>query len=137
LKMTIVVHSGDFDKVMSALIVGNGVLAMGGEVTLYFTFWGLQRLVRKKLASGPLSKMHFFGLGKWIMIQRMKKNRVATPERLMEDFRALGGKVIACEMTMELMGLSKNRMEEKWIDRYGAVGMYVRETESSDRTLFI
>jgi len=137
MKMTIVVHSGDFDKVMSALIIGNGTLSMGGEVTLYFTFWGLQRLVRGELSGGPLSKMHFLGLGKRMMRKRMKRNNVATPERLMEDFKALGGRVIACEMTMELLGISKSDMEERWIDVYGAVGMYVKETETADKTLFI
>ncbi|MBN2103122.1 DsrE/DsrF/DrsH-like family protein [bacterium] len=137
MKMTIVVHSGDLDKVMSALILGNGILAMGGDVTLYFTFWGLQRLVRGRFSKAPLSKMHFMGLGKWMMVQRMKKNRVAEPERLMEDFKALGGRVIACEMTMELMGLSKDQMNDQWIDHYGAVGSYVKETENADNTLFI
>ncbi len=137
MKLTIVVHSGELDKVMSALIIGNGTLAMGGEVTLYFTFWGLQRLVTGRLSKAPLSKMHFLGLGTWMMKKRMAKNRVAGPERLMEDFKALGGKVIACEMTMELMGISRAQMEERWIDSFGAVGMYVKETEKADRTLFI
>ena len=52
-KMTIVVHSGDLDKVMSALIIGNGMLAMGGNVTLYFTFWGLRRLIKGKMNTAP------------------------------------------------------------------------------------
>ncbi|MBN1782940.1 DsrE/DsrF/DrsH-like family protein [bacterium] len=137
MKMTIVVHSGDLDKVMSALIIGNGALSMGGSVTLYFTFWGLQRLVRGRLSKAPLSRMHFLGLGTFLMKRRMKRNRVASPERLMEDFKALGGKIIACEMTMELMGLSREQMETKWIDEYGAVGLYVRETEKADKTVFI
>ena len=137
MKTTIVVHSGDLDKIMSALIIGNGTLAMGGEATLYFTFWGLQRLVRGQLSRGHLSKMHFLGLGTWMMKHRMKKNNVATPERLMDDFKALGGKVIACEMTMELMGIDRSQMEDRWIDHYGAVGMYVKETEGADKTLFI
>jgi peroxiredoxin family protein len=137
MKMTIVIHSGDLDKVMSALIIGNGVLSMGGEVTLYFTFWGLQRLVRGRLSKAPLSKMNFLGLGAVLMKARMKKNKVASPERLMEDFKALGGQVIACEMTMELMGISRSQMSDEWIDRYGAVGMYVKETEKADKTLFI
>ena len=135
--MTIVIHSGELDKVMSALIIGNGVLAMGGEVTLYFTFWGLQRLVRGRLSKAPLSKMNFLGLGPILMRMRMKKNKVASPERLMDDFKALGGQVIACEMTMELMGITRAQMDEKWIDRYGAVGMYVKETEKADKTIFI
>ena len=137
MKMTIVVHSGDLDKLMSALIIGNGTLSIGGEVALYFTFWGLQRLVKGKLSKASLSKMNFMGLGALMMKRKMKKHKVASPERLMEDFKAMGGKVIACEMTMELMGISRSEMEDRWIDRYGAVGMYVKEIQGEVKTLFI
>ena len=136
-KATMVVHSGDLDKLMSALIIGNGFLAMGGEVTLYFTFWGLQRLIRGKLSKAPLSKMNLLGLGAWMMKKKMKKARVASPERLMSDYKALGGRIIACEMTMEVMGISKDRLDDTLIDEYGAVGMYVNETMQSQLTLFI
>lgn len=136
-KATIVVHSGDLDKVMSALIIGNGFLAMGGQVTLYFTFWGLQRLIKDKLFKAPLSKMNMLGLGAWMMKKKMKKAHVAAPERLMADFKALGGRIIACEMTMEVMGISKNQLDESLIDEFGAVGMYVNESIKSQMTLFI
>jgi peroxiredoxin family protein len=138
-KATIVVHSGDLDKIMSALIIGNGYLAMGDEVTLYFTFWGLRALVKGKLAKSklPLSKMNMLGIGAWIMKKKMKKARVASPARLMSDFKALGGKVIACEMTMEVMGITKKDLDENLIDFYGAVGMYVNESKKSNSTLFI
>ncbi len=136
-KATIVVHSGDLDKVMSALIIGNGYLAMGGEVTLYFTFWGLQRLVKGQLSKGPLSKMHFFGLGVWMMKRKMRKANVASLEKLMTDFRALGGRVIACEMTMEVMGISRSDLDENLIDEFGAVGTYVNESKKAQMTLFI
>jgi len=136
-KTTIVVHSGDLDKVLSALIIGNGFLAMGDEVTLYFTFWGLQRLMKGKLSKAPLSKMNFFGLGAWMMKRKMKKAGVATPERLMADFKALGGRIIACEMTMEVMGISREKLDANLIDEFGAVGMYVDESKKSQRTLFI
>ena len=136
-KATIVVHSGELDKLMSALIIANGFLAMGGQVTLYFTFWGLQRLITGKLSKAPLSKMNFFGLGAWMMKRRMKKARVATPERLMADFKALGGRIIACEMTMEVMSVTRDKLEQNLIDEYGAVGMYVHESKDSRLTLFI
>lgn len=136
-KVTIVVHSGDLDKVMSALIIGNGFLAMGTDVTLYFTFWGLQRLVKGHLSKGPLSKMNFWGLGRLMMMWRMKQKGVASAERLMADFKALGGRVIACEMTMEILGIPKHKIDESLIDEYGAVGLYVKETNESEKTLFI
>ena len=136
-KMTIVVHSGDLDKFMSALIIGNGFLSMGGSVTMYFTFWGLQRLVRGRLSNAPLSRMHLFGLGAWMMRRKMKKAHTASPERLLEDFKVLGGRVIACAMTMDVMGIQKKDLDERWIDAYGAVGTYVRETQGPVKTLFI
>ena len=99
-RVTIVLHSGDMDKVYSALIIGNGALAMGMEASIYFTFWGLERLKKGGLGKGPLSKMHMFGLGKWMITQRMKKANVVSLDRLMADFKDLGGKIIACDMTM-------------------------------------
>jgi len=136
-RATIVVHSGDLDRVMSALIIGSGFLAMGRNVTLYFTFWGLERLIKGKLSKAPLSKMNFLGLGAWMMKIKMKKAGVATPERLMADFKALGGRVIACEMTMEVMGISREKLDGTLIDEYGAVGTYVNESKKSQITLFI
>jgi peroxiredoxin family protein len=134
---TIILHSGDMDKVYSALIVGNGALAMGMEASIYFTFWGLQRLQKGGLEKGPLSKMHFLGLGKWMVKQRMKKAKVAPLERLLQDFRELGGKIIACEMTMEIMGIRRQDLREDLIDEYGAVGLYIQEARNSKVTLFI
>jgi peroxiredoxin family protein len=136
-KSTIIVHSGDMDKIYSALIVSNGALSMGMEASLFFTFWGLQRLQKGGLEKGSLSKMHFLGLGKWMIRGRMKKANVASLERLLNDFRELGGKVIACEMTMEIMGIDKKDLNQDIIDEYGAVGTYVNEARNSKITLFI
>jgi len=136
-RVTIILHSGDMDKVYSALIIGNGALSMGMEVSIYFTFWGLQRLTKGGLEKGPLSKMHMLGLGKWMIGQRMKKANVASLEKLMTDFKELGGKIIACEMTMEIMGLKREDLRQDWIDEYGAVGTYIQEARQSVITLFI
>jgi len=136
-RVTIVLHSGDMDKVYSALIIANGALAMGMEASIYFTFWGLQRLTKGGLEKGPLSKMHFLGLGKWMVKQRMKKANVASLERLLRDFKELGGKIIACEMTMEIMGIRREDLREDLIDEYGAVGSYIQEARHSQVTLFI
>lgn len=136
-KTTIIVHSGDMDKIYSALIVANGALSMGMEASLYFTFWGLERLKKSGLEKGPLSKMHFLGLGKWMIKSRMKKANVASMERLLSDFKDLGGKIIACEMTMEIMGVGKEDLRQDLIDDYGAVGTYIQEARDSEITLFI
>lgn len=136
-RVTIVLHSGDMDKVYSALIIANGALAMGMEASIYFTFWGLQRLQKNGLEKGPLSRMHMLGLGKWMVKQRMKKANVASLERLLQDFKELGGKTIACEMTMEIMGIRRQELREDLIDEYGAVGSYIQEARNSQITLFI
>jgi len=136
-RTTIVVQSGDYDKLYSALIIANGSLAMGMEVSLYFTFWGLQRLTQHGLERGPLSKMHFFGLGKWMVKQRMARAKVAPLERLLQDFKELGGKILACEMTMEIMGIAKADLRQDLIDDYGAVGSYIKDARKSTVTLFI
>ena len=136
-KATIILHSGDMDKLYSALIIGNGALTMGMEATIYFTFWGLQRLIKGGLEKGPLSKMHLFGLGKWMINQRMKKANVASLERLMRDYKELGGKIMACDMTMEIMGIKAEDLRQDLIDEYCAVGGYVAEARDSEITLFI
>jgi peroxiredoxin family protein len=136
-KATIIVHSGDMDKIYSALIIANGALSMGMEASLYFTFWGLQRLQKGGLEKGPLSKMNFLGLGRWMIKGRMKKANVAPLERLLNDFKELGGKIIACEMTMEIMGVKKEELQENLIDDYGAVGTYIQEARDSKINLFI
>jgi len=136
-KATIVVHSGDMDKLYSALIIATGALSMGMDASLYFTFWGLERLVAGKLEKGALSKMHLLGLGKWMVRRRMKAANVVSLERLLQDFKELGGKIIACEMTMEIMGIRREDLREDLIDEYGAVGAYIQEARESNITLFI
>ena len=136
-KLTIVVHSGDMDKIYSALIIANGALSMGMEASLFFTFWGLQRLQRGGLEKGPLSKMHMLGIGKSMIKQRMNKANVSSLERLIQDFKELGGKIIACDMTMEIMGIKKEDLREDLITEYGAVGTYIQEARESTINLFI
>lgn len=136
-KATIIVHSGDMDKIYSALIVANGALAMGMEASMYFTFWGLQRLKKGGLEKGPLSKMHMFGLGKWIVKRKMKAINVASLERMLQDFVELGGKILACDMTMEIMGIRREDLRDDLISDYCAVGTYVNEARESTITLFI
>ncbi|APV43463.1 Peroxiredoxin family protein [Dehalogenimonas formicexedens] len=136
-KITIVLHSGDMDKVYSALIIANGALSMGMEASIFFTFWGLQRLKKGGLDKGPLSKMHMLGLGKWMVKNRMKKVNVASLDRMLTDFKELGGKILACDMTMEIMGIKKEDLREDLISDYCAVGTFVLEAKNSKVSLFI
>jgi peroxiredoxin family protein len=136
-RTTIILHSGDMDKVYSALIIANGALAMGMEAYIYFTFWGLQRLKKGGLEQGPLSKMHMLGLGKWMIRRRMKQANVRSLRGMLEDFKELGGHIMACDMTMEIMGIRPEDLEQEFIDDYCAVGTYVQAARDSEVTLFI
>jgi peroxiredoxin family protein len=136
-KMTIILHSGDLDKIYSALILGTGALSMGMEASIYFTFWGLERLKKGNLEGGPLSKMNFLGLGRRMMRSRMRKANVESLDTLMKDFKDLGGKVIACEMTMDVMGICRDDLDTTLVDECGAVGAYLKEAMESDINLFI
>ena len=136
-KATIIVHSGDMDKLYSALIIGNGALAMGMDVSLFFTFWGLQRLKKGGLEKGPLSKMHMLGLGKMMVKMKMKQQNVASLERMVQDFKELGGKILACDMTMDIMGIKPEDLRQDLIGDYCAVGTYLEEARDSKITLFI
>lgn len=136
-KATIVVASGDMDRMYSALIIANGALAMGMEASMYFTFWGLQRLQKGRLEKGTLSRMHFLGLGKWMMRRKMEAKGVPDLERLLQDYKELGGRIIACDMTMDIMGLTPDDVRPELIDDFGAVGTYINEARGSSITLFI
>jgi len=136
-KAAIIVHSGDMDKLYSALILGNGALAMGMEASIFFTFWGLQRLKKGGLEKGPLSRMNTFGLGKWLIKQKMKNAGVASLEKLMNDFKELGGKIMVCDLTMAIMGINKEDLSEDLISDYCGVGTYMDEAKDAAITLFI
>ncbi|MFC1935310.1 DsrE/DsrF/DrsH-like family protein [Chloroflexota bacterium] len=136
-KTTIILHSGDMDKAYSAFIIANGALSMGMEVSIFFTFWGLQRLKKGGLEKGHLSKMHMLGLGKWMVRQKMKKAGVASLGKLLNDFRELGGKILACDMTMEIMGIKREDLRDNLVSDYCGVGTYIQEARESAVTLFI
>ncbi|NYT04062.1 MAG: NAD(FAD)-dependent dehydrogenase [Candidatus Methanofastidiosa archaeon] len=125
------------DKIYSALIIGNGALSMGMEVSLYFTFFGLQRLKKGGLEKGPLSKMHMLGLGKMMIKKKMEKANVASLEKMITDFKELGGKILACDMTMEVMGVKPEDLRQDLINDYCSVGTYIQEAMESSMTLFI
>ena len=136
-KAAIIVHSGDMDKIYSALILGNGALAMGMDVYLFFTFWGLQRLKKGGLEKGPLSKMNMFGLGKWMIKRKMKQANVASLEKMFQDFKELGGHVLACDMTMDIMGVKQEDLRDDLISDYCGVGTYMDVAREASVTLFI
>jgi len=152
---TIIVFSGDLDKAMAAMIIASGAAAMGNEVTLFFTFWGLNLLrkpesvkVKKNLLEAmfgwmmprgarraTLSKMHMGGMGTAMMKYVMKTKNVNTPEELMHNAQEMGVKFIACSMSMDVMGINP----EELIDgvEIGGVATYLGSADEANVNLFI
>lgn len=153
---TIVVFSNDIDKVMASLIIANGAIAMGKKVTLFFTFWGLSVLrkqnapkVKKGLLDkmfgmmlpkgvrglNSISKMNMMGMGAQMIKKVMKDKNVSTIEELLKSLMDGGAKLIACRMSMDVMGIH----EEEIIDgvEFGGVGAYLGESEDANLNLFI
>jgi peroxiredoxin family protein len=126
-KLVIFAWSGELDKIWPTLILATTAAAMGTETIVFFTFWGLFPLVRegrsitgqnwmqKMLAvmnkGGTqhlkLSKMNFAGMGPAMMKSLAKKNGVASPHELLEAAQEMGVKLIPCQMTMDMMGLTR------------------------------
>jgi peroxiredoxin family protein len=154
-KKTIIVFSGDLDKAMASFIIANGAAAMGNEVSMFFTFWGLNILrkpdrIRTKKSfleamfgwmmprgAGKLglSKMNFGGIGAIMMKSIMKQKQVNTIQELIESAQALGVKMIACTMSMDVMGFK----EEELIDglEFAGVATYLGEADEANVNLFI
>ena len=152
---TIIVFDGDMDKVMASLIIANGAAAMGRKVTMFYTFWGLNALrksnnvsVKKSfvekmfgammprgLGKLSLSKMNMFGMGKAMMKSVMRQKNVASLDELMQSAMANGVKMIACTMSMDVMGIK----EEELIDgvELAGVATYLGDAELSNVNLFI
>ena len=152
---TIIVFSGDLDKVLASFIIANGAAAMGRPVTMFFTFWGLTALrkakkqpVKKTImeamfgailprGSGKLklSKMNMAGMGTAMMKKIMKDKNVDSLETLMQKAMRQGVKIVACTMSMDVMGIRR----EELIDgvELGGVGAYLGDAEESNVNLFI
>ncbi len=154
-RMTNVVFSNDFDKAMAAFIIANGAAAAGQKVTLFFTFWGLSLLrkeapvaVRKNLIEKmfgwmlpkgtrglKLSKMHMAGMGTAMMKGVMSSKNVSPLRELMDQAIQNGVRMVACTMTMDVMGLK----HEELIDgiEEGGVALFVDEMAKGGANLFI
>jgi peroxiredoxin family protein/rhodanese-related sulfurtransferase/TusA-related sulfurtransferase len=152
---TFVVFSGDLDKTIAAFIMANGAAAMGREVTVFFTFWGLNILRRPKkvrvqknvvekmfgfmMPQGTLqlglSRMNMFGMGSKMIRWIMKKHNILSLEELMQEAIDHGVHLVACQMSMEIMGIRK----EELIDgvELGGVSTFLGSGEQSDMSLFI
>ena len=147
--------SGDFDKVLAAFIIANGALAMGEEVSMFFTFWGLNTLRRsdppqrdkplmdamfgRMMPQGAdqltLSQMNMLGAGTALIKKAMKEHSVASLPELVASAQAAGARLIACTMTMDLLGIAASDLVDGV--ELGGVATFLGEAAGSGTTLFI
>lgn len=152
---TMIVFDGDFDKVLASFIIANGAASMGRPVTMFFTFWGLNVLRKNQKVSVKknfietmfglmmprgskkltLSKMNMAGMGTKLMRKVMKDKNVNSLEDLIKMAMNQGVRIVACTMSMDVMGIHK----EELIDgiEYAGVASYLGDAEGSNVNLFI
>ncbi|MFM1904386.1 MAG: coenzyme disulfide reductase [Planctomycetota bacterium] len=153
-RATIVAFSGDMDRLFAAFTIASGAVAMGMEVSIFFTFWGLaalrvrttysgkslgQKMAAVMLPSGPgsvpTSRMNMAGMGPAFFKMLMKQKNVQSLPEMLEMVRELGVRLVACEMSMGVMGVSREELLPD-ID-YGGVATYLGDAARSKITLFI
>ncbi len=156
-KLSMVVFSGDMDKLLAAFIIATGAVAMGLEVVMFFTFWATPALRDKKkkgkgkdllgkmfgfmLPKGAskvtLSKMHMGGMGTAMMKNLMKKKNVSSLDEMIELAGELGVRIFICEMSMDLMGFSMEEIIDYPDLESVGVATFLQEASDSKIQLFI
>ncbi|WP_414044336.1 FAD-dependent oxidoreductase [Macrococcus sp. EM39E] len=151
---TMVVFSGDLDKALASFIIATGAASMGKEVTMFFTFWGLNVIKRpgikiekqgldkmfsqmmpKHAGKLPISKMNMGGMGSRMIKHVMNKKNVDSLEVMIDKAQSMGIKMVACTMSMDIMSVSREELIEGV--EYGGVATYLGDTEKSNLNLFI
>lgn len=152
---TMVVFSDDLDRAIASLIIANGAASMGRKVTMFYTFWGLNILKRPEKVNAPkdfmgkmfgmmlprgtkklkLSQMNMMGMGPIMIRKLMKDKNVDSLETLLQMALKSGVRMVACNMSMDLMGIHESEL----IDgvELGGVATYLGEAEDADVNLFI
>jgi peroxiredoxin family protein len=154
-RATIVVFSGDLDKVMAAFVIATGAASAGLQTSMFFTFWGLSAVKKAGAAAGGkglkermfglmtpgsshglgTSKLNFMGLGSVMLRSMMKDKQIASLEELMDVARELGVRMMACTMSMDAMGVTPAELVDGL--EYGGVAAYMDDAHRSRVTLFI
>jgi len=156
-KVSIIVFSGDLDKVLASFIIATGAVAMGMDVVMFFTFWGTSVLRDKQKNAGnkdfmgkmfgsmlpkgtgavKLSKMNMGGMGTAMMKSLMKKKNVASLEQMVEVAGELGVKIYVCEMSMNLMGFKREEFITYPHMDFCGVAKFLEDANDSKVQLFI
>jgi peroxiredoxin family protein len=153
-RATLVVFSGEMDTLFAACTIAAGAASMGMEVSMFFTFWGLTALRRTTTYSGksvgqmmaafmlpsspasvPTSRMNMAGMGPIFFKHLMRQKNVETLPDMVGLLRELGVRLVACEMSMGVMGVTREELLPD-ID-YGGVATYLGDASRSKITLFI
>jgi peroxiredoxin family protein len=153
-KMTLILFSGDLDKAIAAFILATTAAASKMDVTIFFTFWGLnvlkktkftisktQRLMQKMFnfmstSRLPISKLNMLGMGPWMMKKLMKKSKMASLEDLMALAKQLGVKYIACTTSCGVLGLDKDALIPE-VAEFAGASTYLAEAKNAKINLFI
>ena len=156
-KISMIVFSGELDKVLASMVIATGAVAMGMDVVMFFTFWGTPVLRAKNKDAGgkdmmgkmfgtmlpkgtsqvKLSKMNMGGMGTAMMKSLMKKKNVASLDEMLELAEELGVRIVVCEMSMDLMGFKREEMIDYSHLSFGGVASYLQEAQTSKVQLFI
>ncbi len=155
-KFTLVLFSGDLDKALAAFILATTAASMGMEVTMFFTFWGLniikrneggiksQGLMRKMLnminRGGSrrlkLSKFNMLGSGTWMMKKMMKQKNMPSIDEFISMAQEMGIKMIPCSTSCGILGLPDDAFRDGILNQAGAA-FFLNEARQSKITLFI
>ena len=155
-RVTLVVFSGELDKALAAFNIAIGAASMGMEVSMFFTFWGLNVIKRNEggikskgimrrmlnfMNRGGSKRLHLsrfrmLGMGTWMMKQLMKDVNFPQLEELMAMAKGMGVKFIACTTSMGLMGISKEAFIPE-VDSFAGVATYLAEAKEGKVNLFI
>jgi peroxiredoxin family protein len=152
--VSLILFSGELDKVLASLIIASTAASMGMEVSVFFTFWGINVLKEKRIIEHkallekmidimtpvgpddmPVSQMNMLGAGAALLKRMMKDKHVIAAHELLDVARESGVKLHVCSMTMQVMGLRKEELITE-IDEVGAAA-YVQEASRAGLTLFI
>jgi peroxiredoxin family protein len=153
-RVALVVFSGDLDRVLAAFVIATGAAAMGQQVSMFFTFWGLSVLKKSTDLQGksffqkamavmspgsseslPVSKMNYFGVGAKMLRTMMKQRNVTSLEGMMALARELGVRMIACEMSRDVMGIKPSELQDGL--ECGGVAAFLADSLKSRTSLFI
>ncbi len=153
-KLSLIVFSGDMDKLFAAFSIAAGAAASGMEVVMFFTFWGL-RALKKKTSTGQSlfgrllgwfyggdieraspSRMRFGGIGRWMFKKMMRAKRIPSLAELRQTAIDMGVKMHGCQMSMSVMEIPRDALIDE-VSACVGVAHFLEQAQESDISLFI